>query len=177
VEILQSESNALEGGGAKPGIGNVISLVQGFVQLWIKYEAAMHRKIQVVRPPEGDKLLSSKLHSYINYGHFYKVSSNISKHKSPTMGVLSSALEVPFSTATRIVDSMVADGYVKRLPDPDDRRIVKVVLTARGAELNRLIEHTTGEHVQQILACLSPEEQETLFQLISKVMSELEKAT
>lgn len=177
MEILQSESNTVKGNGAKPNINETIALVQGFVQMWIKYEAAMHREVAAIKPPDGGKLLSSKLHSYINYGHFYKVSSRIMKYKSPTMSVLSSALSVPFSTATRIVDSMVADGYIKRLPDPEDRRIVKVVLTTKGLQLHALIENTTGEHVQQILSCLTHEEQDKLFELIGKVMSALEKVT
>jgi len=177
VEILQGESNAVWDNAAKPNINETIALVQGFVQMWIKYEAAMHREVAAIQPPEGDKILSSKLHSYINYGHFYKVSSNIMKYRSPTMSVLASALSVPFSTATRIVDSMVADGYVKRLPDPEDRRIVKVALTGKGLQLHNRIETTTGEHVQQILSCLSRDEQDKLFELIGKVMAELEKAT
>jgi len=177
MEILQDESNVVRNNGAKPNINETIALVQGFVQMWIKYEAAMHREVAEIQPPEGNKLLSSKLHSYINYGHFYKVSSNIMKYRSPTMSVLSSALSVPFSTATRIVDSMVTDGYVKRLPDTEDRRIVKVALTGKGLELHGRIEKITGEHVQQILACLTHEEQDKLFQLIGKVMTELEKVT
>jgi DNA-binding MarR family transcriptional regulator len=177
MEILRDESNAIWDGAAKPNINETIALVQGFVQLWIKYEAAMHREVAAIQPPDGDRILSSKLHSYINYGHFYKVSSNIMKYRSPTMSVLSSALSVPFSTATRIVDSMVVDGYVKRLPDPEDRRIVKVALTTRGLQLHDRIEKTTGEHVQKILACLNRDEQAKLFELIGKVMAELEKAT
>ena len=167
----------MRGDVAMPDITHAIALVQGFVQMWIKYEAAMHNEVAAMQQPGGDSLLSTKLHTYVSNGHFYKVSSTIIKHKSPTMSELSTALSVPFSTATRIVDGMVADGYVKRLPDPEDRRIVKVALTSKGLQLHNMIEKTTGEHVQQILACLTAEEQRRLFELIGKVMGALEKAT
>lgn len=177
MKILADENKALGGDGARPGISHAIALVQGFVQMWIKYEAAMHNEVAAMQQHGADSLLSTKLHTYISNGHFYKVSSTIIKFKSPTMSELSTALSVPFSTATRIIDGMVADGYVKRLHDPEDRRIVKVALTAKGQQLHTLIEKSTGEHVQQILACLTPDEQIRLFDLIGKVMDAMEKVT
>ena len=45
------------------------------------------------------------------------------------MGELSNALSLPFSTATRMVDYLVARGYIQRLSDTTDRRVVRVALT------------------------------------------------
>lgn len=177
MEILDDGNKIVRGNGSKPSIGNAIALVQGFVQLWIKYEAAMQVQVASSKTNGSGKPASNQLQGYITNGYFYKVSSNIVKHQSPTMGVLSSALAVPFSTATRIVDGMVADGYVKRLQAPVDRRIVKVALTDRGMQLHKMIEQTTGEQVQHLLSCLSSEEQDQLFALIGKVMAELAKVT
>jgi DNA-binding MarR family transcriptional regulator len=175
MEILENENKLALSGDVKPNTGEAIALVQGFVQMWIRYEATMHRELASMTPLHGDRTPSSRLHSYISNGYFYKVSSNIIKHRSPTMGELSVALSVPFSTATRIIDGMVEDGYVKRMPDPEDRRIVKVALTSKGMQLHNMIEKVTAEHVQQILSVLSAEEQEALFRLIGKVMKALEQ--
>lgn len=177
MKVLANGKRSAAGDGVRPDINHAIELVRGFVQMWIKYEAAMHNEVAAMQREGADSLMSAKLHTYLSNGHFYKVSSTIAKYRSPTMSELSTALSVPFSTATRIVDGMVADGYIKRLHDPDDRRIVKVALTARGQQLHNLIEKSTGEHVQQILSCLKPEEQDRLFELIGKVMNALEKAT
>jgi len=155
----------------------VSSVVQGFVQMWIKFEAALHKEIAIKQMGSGDRAESKRLQSYIDYGIFYRVSSSILKNGVLTMGELSGALSVPFSKATRIVDSLVADGYLKRLHDPDDRRVIKVALTDKGSRLHRTIENFTGEHVQEILAGLTHEEQEILFVLIRKVVSALEKVT
>jgi DNA-binding MarR family transcriptional regulator len=89
------------------------------------------------------------------------------------MGELSGALSVPLSTATRMVDWLVSSGYAQRLPDVEDRRVVRVALTDSGRELHRTIESYTSERVQQILFCLTPEEQATLFALIRKVVAAL----
>jgi DNA-binding MarR family transcriptional regulator len=75
------------------------------------------------------------------------------------------------------VDSLVTDGYLARLPDPDDRRVIKVALTQEGMKLHKTIEAFSGEHVQDILAGLTSEEQEILFVLIRKVVSALQKVT
>ena len=155
----------------------VSSVVQGFVQMWIKFEAALHREIALKQTGGGDQAESRRLQSYMDYGIFYRVSSSILKSGELTMGELSGALSVPFSKATRIVDSLVADGYLKRLQDPADRRVIKVALTDKGNRLHRTIESFTGEQVQEILSGLTHEEQEILFVLIRKVVSALEKVT
>ena len=73
---------------------------------------------------------------------------------------------------------LVADGYVKRMQDPDDRRVVRIIASIPdGEKLHRTIDKFTDEHVQSILSCLSIEEQQSMFELIRKVTSALEKVT
>src|SRR5512135_3760582 len=69
---------------------------------------------------------------------FFTIGFVFSRQPEPiTMGDLSRILGVPFSTATRMVDWLVDNGYVQRLADPDDRRVVRVELTEAGKELYR----------------------------------------
>ncbi len=154
-----------------------MSVVQGFVQLWTKYESALHKEIANQQKAGGEASASKRINSYFDYGIFYRISSNLFRKKELTMGELSSALSVPFSTATRIIDVLVADGFVKRMQDPDDRRVVRIALTPDGEKLHHTIETFTDEHVQSILSCLSIKEQQSMFDLIRKVISELEKVT
>ena len=177
MEILQSNNNLATAGAHKADTVQVMSVVQGFVQMWIKFEAALHKEIARRQQDSSDEAAGKRLHSYIDYGTFYRVSSSLQGNRSLSMGELSNALSVPFSKATRIVDSLVTDGYLSRLPDPDDRRVIKVELTKEGNQLHKTIEGFTGEHVQEILAGLTGEEQEILFVLIRKVVAALQKAT
>jgi MarR family multiple antibiotic resistance transcriptional regulator len=177
MEILQSNNILPKPGLRKADSMQVMSVVQGFVQMWIKFESALHKEIAQRQQGNGDEAASKRLHSYIDYGTFYRVSSSLQMERSLSMGELSNALSVPFSKATRVVDGLVTDGYLTRLPDPDDRRVIKVALTQEGTKLHKTIESFTGEHVQDILAGLTSEEQEILFVLIRKVVAALQKAT
>ena len=92
------------------------------------------------------------------------------------MGEFSSALSVPLSTATRIADWLVDNGYIQRLPDSDDRRVVRVSLTGTGKELFKTIDRYIRQRMQQILSSLTAEERTMLLTLVSKVVSGLKEA-
>lgn len=49
-----------------------------------------------------------------------------------SMGSLAEQVALTTGGATRMVDRMIAAGYVERVPCPTDRRIVYVALTAAG---------------------------------------------
>lgn len=51
---------------------------------------------------------------------------------SPSMSELSEELQLRPSTMTGLIDALVRRGKVERVEDPDDRRVVRVRLTAEG---------------------------------------------
>jgi DNA-binding MarR family transcriptional regulator len=105
----------------------------------------------------------------IDYDLLYRVGVLLSIWQEPmTMGELGQALDVPLSTATRTVDLLVENGYVQRVPDPEDRRVVRVTLTDTGLEMYRTIEGFIRKRVERLLQALTPEEQETLIALMRK---------
>jgi DNA-binding MarR family transcriptional regulator len=53
------------------------------------------------------------------------------------IGSLADAEQVEPPTMTRLVDGMERDGYVRRDPDPEDRRAVVVQATAKGSRALR----------------------------------------
>ena len=53
------------------------------------------------------------------------------------MGELATSTLIAPSSCTRIVGGLVAEGLVVRSPDPGDRRVVRVGLTAAGAGAHR----------------------------------------
>jgi DNA-binding MarR family transcriptional regulator len=109
-----------------------------------------------------------------DYDLLYQVGSLIDEKESPmTMGELASAAEVPLSTATRLVDTLVDGGYAERLSDPDDRRVVLVQFTATGAELYRALNELIQRRISTILRDFSDEECRTLLRLMNKVADAL----
>ena len=92
-----------------------------------------------------------------------------------TMGDLGRALNVPQSTATRIVDLLVKNGSVQRLPDPGDRRVVRVALTEAGTAIYHVIDSVIRHRVERMLRPFSPDERETLIVLLRKLVAGLEE--
>jgi MarR family transcriptional regulator, organic hydroperoxide resistance regulator len=88
---------------------------------------------------------------------FFRISSLLVDRKEAyAMGELSSALDVPLSTTTRMVDWQVSHGFIERLADANDRRIVRVTLTQTGKELYRnataMIKKQIGEILREFPA-------------------------
>ena len=102
-------------------------------------------------------------------GTFLNVSSTLYNNDNLTMGELSQMLSVPLSTATRMIDWWVENELAQRLNDPEDRRVVRISMTATGKKLHKLIEKLISDSAQQCLNCLTPKEQTTLLILIRKV--------
>jgi len=75
---------------------------------------------------------------------------------------------------TSRLDRLERRGYVKRKPDPDDRRGVLVQLTAAGRDvLDEAVSANTGRE-KGILANLTKQEQKTLTGLLKKLLAGLE---
>ena len=75
---------------------------------------------------------------------------------------------------TNRIDRLEERGLVAREPDPDDRRGVRIRLTAEGLEL---IEGALGAHVEgeeRLLAALSGDERRQLAELLAKLMSSMQ---
>jgi DNA-binding MarR family transcriptional regulator len=111
-----------------------------------------------------------------DYDLFYRMGGILSGSSQPlTMGELSRALSVPMSTATRIVDSQVRDGYVERLSDPNDRRRVRVAMTLEGRELYRCVEEFLVGRLARLLRGFSQEERRQFADLLGRVVTAAEE--
>lgn len=87
-------------------------------------------------------------------------------------GALADALGVAPRSVTSKVDLAEADGLVRRLPDPTDRRATLVELTPAGRSLLAASAHQRHEHIAARLARLSEPEQAELLRLLRVVGSD-----
>jgi DNA-binding MarR family transcriptional regulator len=74
---------------------------------------------------------------------------------------------------TSRLDRMEKAGLVQREPHPEDRRAFLVALTQKG---RALVEEVLVAHVENeraVLAALSPDEQQTLYRLMGKLLAGL----
>ncbi len=86
-----------------------------------------------------------------------------------TPAALADAAGVTRATMTGLIDTLERDGLVKREPDPDDRRMMTVLLTAKGEKF--LNDFLPGHFkvIAEVMAPLSETERKTLVRLLNKV--------
>lgn len=86
------------------------------------------------------------------------------------MGELGAALRLAKSSLTGLVDRTERNGLVRRDPDPQDQRAVRVALTARGSRLAAEFYAETCRRVERLAAGLDPAEREALAGLLGRVV-------
>lgn len=104
-----------------------------------------------------------------DYDAFLRVSAALYGREDLSMGQVSKAMGAPLNTATRLVDWLVRHNYAQRLPDPDDRRVVRVALTDAGRELYERISKFLQERVDRLLSPLTARERKTFISLLWKM--------
>lgn len=85
------------------------------------------------------------------------------------LGELAEALDVAPRSVTSKVDQAAADGWVRRVPDPDDRRATLVELTDAGRERLDAVASSREAGVRARLDALDDDEQQTLLRLLRRV--------
>jgi DNA-binding MarR family transcriptional regulator len=89
-----------------------------------------------------------------------------------TPAELADAAGVTRATMTGLIDTLERDGFVKREPDPNDRRMMSVRLTPAGEKF--LIEFLPGHFraVAALMRPLSESERKTLVALLGKIQQQ-----
>jgi DNA-binding MarR family transcriptional regulator len=89
------------------------------------------------------------------------------------VGQLASRVGIDDTTATRLVDRLVASGLVERRSSPDDRRATVVALTRAGDKLMRQVAAERQRFFADVLNALDPDEREELVRLTAKAAGAL----
>jgi DNA-binding MarR family transcriptional regulator len=119
--------------------------------------------------------LMGKFHQGADPLTFGRMNNILYQGPNPTMGELSKILSLPLSTTTRMVGLEVSLGFARRLPDPDDGRIVRVTMTDAGRKFHESMTEMHAQGAVKILGCLTPEERGILLTLLRKVATSLKK--
>jgi len=82
-------------------------------------------------------------------------------------------LIVTRSTVTGVLDSLERRGFVRRTPNPDDRRSVIVEITARGLKVLAEIRVLVHRHEKEWMGVLSRPELKKLIGLLQRVQTGL----
>ncbi len=82
----------------------------------------------------------------------------ISRHGKTNLSGLAAGIHVTPANVTGIIDRLVEQGFIDRIPDSADRRVLWLSVTEKGAaQLSVLREGKSGK-MRQLLECLSDKE-------------------
>ena len=87
---------------------------------------------------------------------FHALRRIVDGHQSVSQ--LADCLHVSRPNVSRTVDELVNEGFVERLPDPEDRRGVKLLLTVKGQRLFDKLHEQINSQMVDFFAHLSDEE-------------------
>lgn len=104
----------------------------------------------------------------------YRTLLMLDDEKGERLTAISERLLLSKSTITRVVDELEERGWVQRIPDPDDRRAQRVVLTETGVEMQREICTTHRQALDEIFQTLSEQEQAALDGFLSNLFDRLQ---
>lgn len=100
----------------------------------------------------------------------------LKKFNNLTMNELSERMNLNTSTMTRIINNLVRDGYVQRLKDEWDRRIVKVKLTEEGINGAQSLEESIMDYYREIVSNLPHGRVEEVLRSVELLVVAFDKA-
>ncbi|GAA4227073.1 MarR family winged helix-turn-helix transcriptional regulator [Actinomadura meridiana] len=89
-------------------------------------------------------------------------------------GEMAARLAVEAPHVTRQLQRLEAAGYVERVPDPDDRRCLRVTLSRAGADAVESIRASGRRWISDALADWSPDDRERLAGLVHRMVDDFE---
>ncbi|MET9801999.1 MarR family transcriptional regulator [Streptomyces sp. NPDC006368] len=93
--------------------------------------------------------------------------------RPPRMADLAARLEVVPRAVTSLVDGLEASHRVRRVPDPDNRRVIRIELTDTGRDTLRRLRDARRAAAEDILAPLTAEQREVLGGLLSALVDDV----
>jgi len=90
-------------------------------------------------------------------------------NEGKTQQALGEALNIPASRMVAIVDELERRGLLERHPDPADRRVRRLYVTAEGRRLLQQALEVAMAHEQRVSAPLGPAEREQLLALLHRL--------
>ena len=155
---------------------DVMDILLRLFYLRRRFRGKLPEQILNIKGSVQEHNLREKIDQINDQDVFFTIGFIFSRQSVPiTMGDLSRILGMPFSSATRTADWLVDSGYVQRLADPEDRRVVRVELTRAGKELYWAMNNHLLESAEQFLHNFSLEERKELGHLLGKLVDNLEQ--
>lgn len=98
------------------------------------------------------------------------VMSKDADKKALTVTEISNLLQITPAGVTHLINPLEGAGYIERLQDPNDRRIVRIGLTDKGSQAAEVIIAEVRENLIGLINHLGEEDSKTLIRLMTKAI-------
>jgi DNA-binding MarR family transcriptional regulator len=95
-------------------------------------------------------------------------------HEPKTIGQISQAVDLSYSTVSGIIDRLEREQLVERVRDQEDRRVIWIQKTEKFVQLKKQIPFTSEEFYAQLLQGVSEQEQDTIIHSLQTLITKLE---
>ncbi len=119
--------------------------------------------------PGGQGIIGMQAAQYRTLGVLMRGSTAIS------MSELGKRLYISKPYMTLLVDQLIQDGHVQRIPDTTDRRVINITITAEGKRHLKQEASRYKENVKNILSDLDRQDLEDLCQSLEKIRNIISK--
>lgn len=100
-----------------------------------------------------------------------KILSIVIDDGAPTMKDIANSLLVTSPTATAAINQLVKSGQLERIPDKNDRRIIRLKITTKGKETFKKHYKMITEKVGEVLNKLSLQEKAAFAGIFKKIVN------
>ncbi len=118
----------------------------------------------VTRQSEFANLTVTQIHYLDSIRHF---------ESPPTISQLAEHLKVTKPTATNSIDRLENDGYIRKVPSAEDRRVWYVHLTSKGLKISDFHDKVHQGYAENFENSLNKKELDQLVVLLNKVINHL----
>lgn len=91
------------------------------------------------------------------------------------MGQVAQRISVNQKTVTGIVDRLEKQGFVNRERNAEDRRVVRVAISARGTKLAEQLERSITQNVSRFLQMLEARDRRDLFRIVENLVAKMDQ--
>ncbi|MFH0838656.1 MAG: MarR family transcriptional regulator [Candidatus Omnitrophota bacterium] len=93
----------------------------------------------------------------------------LAKHDSSKMSAIAHFMGVSTAATTGLIDRLLKYAYIKRESDLSDRRIVKIKITPKGAEISKRINAQRHQMIIHIFDKISEKEREDYLRVLLRI--------
>lgn len=103
----------------------------------------------------------------------YQILGVLEHHNKLAISEIGKKLMIPKPNMTSNIDKLVSDGMVKRIPDREDRRVIKISITQKGYEYIKESRIFIINNIKNNLAPLDGNELENLNECIKNIRNKV----